>query len=74
MVVLQISNTSEINKFNYIKEYKLYNYIPFEFDNFSDKNSEKFKEYDEIIKTIEYKISTLIEKYEKPDWALKIDL
>ena len=62
------------NKIQYIKEFKLHNYVAHKFDDFSDKNSEKFKEYDEMIKTIENKISKLIDKYEKPSWALRVDL
>ena len=62
------------NEIKYIKEFKLHNYVAHKFDDFSDKNSEKFKEYDEMIKTIENKISKLIDKYEKPAWALRINL
>ena len=62
------------NGVNYIKEFKLHNYVPHEFDDFSDKNSEAFKEYDKMIKTLDAKISELADKYEKPAWSLRIDL
>ena len=62
------------DKINYIKEYKIYDFVPKKFNDYSDKKSPETIKFDKMIDEIKDEISKLKKKYTKPDWTLNINL